>query len=778
MQTATISTAIDIDGMTCASCVAHVSRAARSLGGVRDISVNLARGNASVEFNPSAVSIDRIVDQITQAGYPSHTHQAGKSQASRTRDHAVHARAWLMRAIVGFALWLPVELSHWAIQWFWPNTHIAHMFLMWISLVTSTACMILVGGSFYKSAWNALVHRTSNMDTLIAMGASVAYFYSLVFFAGGFLKFWPAPDADQLYFMESSALLALISLGHWLEARARQSAGNAIGELLNLAPATAQRLTEAAAAKANGFSGELAFEEISVTALEKGDTVAVRPGDQVPVDGLVVQGSSGVDESMITGEPLPVLRTVGDKVIGGTLNTDGRLLVIVQAIGADSALAHIIQMVEKAQQSRPPVQKLADQIAGVFVPAVLMIAALTACGWAAWGVSHHWPAAMTWGQVARTTCSVLLIACPCALGLAVPAAIMVGTGLGARRGILIRDIDALQKAEKINTIVLDKTGTITLGKPAVTTVTAVDGDENRLLGLVAAAEQFSTHPIARAIVQHARDRGIVIGQPRQFKNQPGYGVTAEVGGRSIIVGNQAMMDQYNAPATRSILQSQAADDLRAPSVAGSVVFVAEKLSGETKMLGRIEVTDPVKSDSAAAIQRLHQMGLATIMLSGDNKASAAAVAKLVQISDVRADVRPAEKANAIRQLQRGGVDLNRSDAAVVHRVAMVGDGINDAPALAQADVGIALGSGSDVAKETGAIVLMGASLAGVASAILLSRATMKVIRQNLFFAFIYNVLAIPLAAMGLLHPVVAAAAMALSDVTVIGNSLRLRWTRL
>jgi Cu+-exporting ATPase len=783
--------AIDITGMNCASCVAHVSKAARSLPGVSTINVNLARGAATVEFDPDKVSIDQISRQISDAGYPSRAHAAGSSDHQRIDQQSASANAWLMRAIIGIGLWLPVELAHWTLELIYPHAHQPHHIFTWVTLLSSSICLVLVGSRFYRSAWTALLHRTSNMDTLIAMGATVAWGYSLILFLGGLFHAWPMPMEDQLYFMESSALLALISLGHWLEANARKSAGSAISELLNLAPSMARKIADTASKIEDSRASSLAItdpqssilerhgidsiDEVPVSQVERNDRILILPGDRIPVDGVVLDGASSVDESLITGEPLPVTRKAGDKIIGGTVNLDGRLIARATAIGADSALAQIVQLVEKAQDSRPPVQKLADQIAAVFVPAVLVIALITATGWFAWGAAHHWPTASIWAQMAKTTCSVLLIACPCALGLAVPAAIMVGTGLGARRGILIHDIDALQKAEKISVVVLDKTGTITQGKPVVT---AVHGAED-VLSLAAAAEQFSSHPIARAITDHARSLGVPIAQPAKFQNQPGYGVTAQIDGRSILVGNQAMIDREPSPPLAASRNNNRGDakssDSRInatfsakPQAAGTIVFIAERINDETKLLGQIEVNDSIKPDSVAAVARLQAMGLTTVLLTGDNRAAASTIAGKVNITDIRADVRPADKAAAIIQLQANGK----------HRVAMVGDGINDAPALAQADLGIALGSGSDVAKETGDIVLTGASLSGVAGAILLSRATMRVIRQNLFFAFFYNVLAIPLAAFGLLHPVVAAAAMALSDLTVVGNALRLRRTRL
>jgi Cu+-exporting ATPase len=630
----------------------------------------------------------------------------------------------------------------------------------WLALATATVSIVYVGWAFYRSAWGALLRRTSNMDTLIAMGASVAYVYSLVAFVGYLTGAWAT--LPELYFMEASGLLALISLGHWLEARARQSAGSAIHELLSLAPAVAMRI---------GDDGNAA--EVPVAQLRVGDRVLVRPGDRVPTDGVVTDGRSSLDESMLTGESLPVPRNVGDEVIGGTVNQDGRLTVRVTKLGTDSALGQIVRLVESAQSSKPPVQKLADKIAAVFVPTVLGIALATGIGWYVAGAVKHWDAAYTWGMAAKAVCSVLIIACPCALGLAIPAALMVGTGRGARRGILIRDIDALQNAEKVGVVVLDKTGTITEGKPVVAQVVALNGTaESEVLRLAAGAEQFSEHPLARAIVAHARQQGLELPEPDSFNNEPGLGVVADFDGTRTLVGNEALLAAHGAAAGA---------DGGAP--AGTVVHVARRRDGAVERVGRIVLTDRVKSDSAAAVAELHKLGLRTVLLTGDNRATAEAIAKQVGIKDVRADVKPADKAAVVRELQKlaRADDADAVEAVGVRGnvgVAMVGDGVNDAPALAAADLGVAIGSGSDVAKETGDVILVSGSLRGVASAIRLSRATMKKVRQNLFLAFVYNVLAIPLAAFGILSPIVAAGAMALSDVSVIGNALLLRRSRI
>jgi Cu+-exporting ATPase len=731
---AAVETTLEIEGMNCASCVAHVQKAAMAVPGVEDVRVNLASGKAAVKLDAARATPQAVAHAITESGYRATAEASGDHH-----DHHDHADPWARRAIAGIILWFPLELTHWIMRITMPHHEAAWM--LWAALITSTIAIVYIGRAFYASAWRALRRGTSNMDTLIAMGATVAYGYSLVALVGYWIGLWGPPR--DLYFMESTGLLALISLGHWLEARARDSAGHAIRELMTLSPPTALRLDDSQTPA-----------EVPVAQIQRGDRVLVRPGDRVPVDGVIIAGRSAVDESMITGEPLPVTRGEGDEVVGGTINTDGRLTIRVTRIGQETALAQIVRMVESAQSAKPPVQRLADRIAAVFVPSVLFVALLTAIGWYSFGTIRHWPAGETWALLANAVCSVLIIACPCALGLALPAAIMVGAGAGARRGILIRDIDALQMAERIGTVVLDKTGTVTEGRPIVNQITAVDGvTPQALLGLAASAEQFSGHPLAKAIVAKARAEGAAISDPQSFNSVPGLGVVAEIGGKKLVVGSRALLSEYQ---------------LTVPADSGTVVHVGEVADGTARHLGAIQLSDLAKPDSKEAIAELHRMNLRTLLLTGDTPGAAEAVAKEVGIDDVRAGVKPGEKAEIIRQLQ--GAANGGSRAAV----AMVGDGINDAPALAAADLGIAIGSGSDVAKETGGIVLVGGNLRGVAAAIRLSRDTMRIIRQNFFLAFAYNVLAIPLAAFGLLNPLIAAAAMALSDVTVIGNALRLR----
>jgi len=728
-----------VSGMHCASCVASIENTARA-GGAAQCQVNLATGRASVQFDPERTSLDAIARAITASGYPTSRSGANDVAASRSRD----ARRWLLRAVVGWILWLPLELTHWLTRLLGHHHGPAdpHDWMTWAALLTSTVALIFVGGAFYRSAAAALRRRTSNMDTLIALGATVAWGYSLTATLGYWLGIWGPPAA--IYFLEATGLLALVSLGHWLEARARDLAGYSIRSLMTLAPPTALRLDDSEVPR-----------EVPAMQVAVGDRVLVLPGQRIPVDGIVVAGQSAVNESMITGEPLPVLRRPNDAVIGGTISTDGRLTIRATRVGGDTALAQIVSLVESAQSSKPPVQRLADRIAAIFVPTVLCIALSTAVGWYAWGAAHGWNAPRTWAHMANAACSVLIIACPCALGLAVPAALMVGIGMGARRGILIRDIDALQSAQRIDTVVLDKTGTLTMGSPAVESIIPADGvSQDQLLELAASAEQFSAHPLASAIVAKARADGKILTEPRSFTSHSGLGVVADIDGRELLIGSDELLRQFGF----------SGDGESAPT--GTLVHVAQKSHGKVIRLGVIRFSDPLKPQSGEAIQRLHQMKLRTVLLSGDTPDAAARVADALGIVESRGGVKPDQKAQFIRDLRERGA------------VAMVGDGINDAPALAVADLGIAIGSGADVAKETGGIVLVGPNLLGVATAIALSRATMRIIHQNLVLAFVYNVLAIPLAALGLLNPLIAAAAMAASDLTVIGNALRLRLIRL
>ena len=745
----TTSGTLSVRGMDCASCVAHVERAARQVSGVREVTVNLARGRASVAFDANTTDLDRIASAVSDAGYPTSPERPGATAAEQSRaeaHHAAeHATAWRTRALLGILFWLPAELTHW-IAWLSGKHLHGVTWMTWLAFLAGTLSVAFVGGGFYRSAWKALRRRTTSMDTLVAMGASVAYGYSLVALVGTLLGRWSLPE--HLYFTEAAALLALISVGHYMEHRARDRAGNAIRALLELAPDVAlrlppikKRLTSLGVIQPGSAP---AFDEVPMADLHVGDRVLIKPGARVPADGTVESGTSSVDESMLTGEPLPVTRGPGDPLVGGTVNgNEAALIACVTRVGSETALAQIVCMVESAQSAKPPVQRLADRISAIFVPIVLALAALVGLGWYVYGTSQGWSTSDTWAAIANAVCSVLIIACPCALGIALPAALMVGTGWGARHGILVRDMDALQRGERATIVVLDKTGTITQGKPQVTRVLAEAADD--VLRLAAIAELHSEHPIAQAIVAHARGAGIAIGAPDAFRNEPGVGVHATVDGTKLFVGR----DTNTAPGGVSVGVYRVADD------------------GRRSRIGVIELTDTLRPDSAAAIAAIRANGARVVMLTGDRAANAQAVADAIGgVDEIIADVRPDGKAAAIEQLRRG----RPAGAAIV----MIGDGVNDAPALAAADLGIAIGSGSDVAKQTAGIVLVRPSLSVAVEALRLSQITMRVIRQNLFWAFAYNVLAIPAAAVGMLNPTIAAAAMALSDVTVVGNALRIR----
>jgi Cu+-exporting ATPase len=588
------------------------------------------------------------------------------------------------------------------------------------------------------------------MFTLIAIGTGAAYLYSLVavlapgVFPSGFRG---EGGAVGLYFEAAAAIIVLVLLGQVLELRAREQTSGAIKALLDLAPKTARRLTD-------GGDEEIPLEHVQV-----GDRLRVRPGEAVPVDGVVVEGHGAVDESMVTGEAMPVEKGADALVIGGTINGPGSFIMRADKVGRDTMLARIVQMVADAQRSRAPIQRLADSVAGIFVPAVIAVAVLAFIAWAIWGP----PPALAYGLLAAV--SVLIIACPCALGLATPMSIMVGTGRGAQVGVLIKNAEALERFEKVDTLVVDKTGTLTEGRPKLTAVNALDGDENSLLALAASLERASEHPLAEAIVAGAHDRGLAIEEPADFRSLTGKGVSGRVGGHAVALGNAAMMADAGAA---SVSLESAADALRGDGA--TVMFVAV----DGALAGFVAVADPIKETTPAALAALRAEGLRVVMLTGDNPVTAAAVARELGIDDVEAEVPPERKNEIVRRLRAEG-----------RVVAMAGDGVNDAPALAQADVGIAMGSGTDVAIESAGVTLVKGDLRGIVRARRLSRATMRNIRQNLFFAFVYNALGVPIAA-GLLYPftglllspMIAAAAMSASSVSVIANALRLRGTRI
>ena len=623
---------------------------------------------------------------------------------------------------------------------------------VWIQFALATPVVLWAGWPFFVRGWASVVNRSLNMFSLIALGTGAAYLYSLVAtFAPGLFPagFHDADGSVAVYFEAAAVITVLVLLGQVLELRAREQTGGAIRALLNLAPKTARRLTA---------SGD--DEEIPVDQVQSGDRLRVRPGDGVPVDGEVLEGSSAVDESMVTGESMPAAKQPGDKVIGGTVNGTGALVMRADRIGAETMLARIVAMVAEAQRSRAPIQRMADTVSGYFVPAVVAVAVIAFVVWALVGPAP----AMSYGLIAAV--SVLMIACPCALGLATPMSIMVGVGKGAAAGVLIKSAEALEQMEKVNTLVVDKTGTLTEGRPRVTTIVPAAGiEEAELLALAASLERASEHPLAAAIVAAAREKGLTVQEPTGFASVTGKGVTGKVGGRDVALGNAPLMADLGVQLGDLAPQ---ADALRAGGA--TALFLA--VDGEPG--GIIAVADPIKATTAAALARLRAEGIHIVMLTGDNATTARAVAKQLGIDDVEAEVLPEDKHRIVRRL--------RSEGRIV---AMAGDGVNDAPALAEANVGIAMGTGTEVAMQSAGVTLVKGDLAGIARARALSQATMRNIRQNLAFAFVYNVAGVPLAAgvlypsFGLLlSPIVAALAMSLSSVSVIGNALRLRMLRL
>jgi Cu+-exporting ATPase len=658
------------------------------------------------------------------------------------------------RFLVGLALALPVFILEMGghIPALGLHRIIAPHVSAWVQFVLATPVVLWAGLPFFQRAWASVVNRSLNMFSLIALGTGAAYLYSLValFLPGIFpAGFRGMEGTVAVYFEAAAVITVLVLLGQVLELRARAQTGGAIRALLNLAPKTARRIQP---------GGE--DEEVPLDQVQPGDRLRVRPGDGVPVDGEVLEGSSAVDEAMVTGESMPAPKQAGDKLIGGTVNGTGALVMRADKVGADTMLARIVAMVADAQRSRAPIQRMADKVSGYFVPAVIGVAVLAFIGWALWGPAP----ALAYGLIAAV--SVLIIACPCALGLATPMSIMVSVGKGATGGVLIKSAEALEHMEKVDTLVVDKTGTLTEGKPRVVAVVPATGlSEAELLPLAASLERSSEHPLAAAIVAAARDRSLPLTDPADFASVTGKGVTGTVGGRAVALGNAKLMDELGINLGDL---ATTADGLRRDGA--TALFVAV----DAKAGGVIAVADPIKPTAAAALDSLRRDGIRIVMLTGDNRTTADAVARKLGITDVEADVLPQDKNRIVKRLRGEG-----------RVVAMAGDGVNDAPALAEADVGIAMGTGTEVAIQSAGVTLVKGDLAGIVRARALSRATMRNIRQNLVLAFVYNIVGIPVAAgvlypsLGiLLSPVVAALAMALSSVSVIGNALRLRAARL
>lgn len=747
---------LDITGMSCSACSSRIEKVVNRMQGVEQMSVNLLKNNAHVTFDESVVDEKEIIASIEKLGFGARVHAANVAAPVPQQDTAAQEMEEMRQRLIGSLIFAGlVFYQHMGRMWGWPlpgfilgqENELINALLQMLWCIP----VLFIDRKYFIHGVRNLLSGAPNMDSLIAVGSGASFIYGLysVFgmaYAFGHNRLDLLPGfADALYFEASAVILALVTLGKFMEARAKSHTSDAIKALMNLTPKTA--LVER-----HGLQGEIPVEEV-VT----GDVLIVKSGASVPVDGKIIEGSGALDESALTGESLPVDKTIGDKVIGGTVNRSGYFKMEATAIGADTALAKIIALVDEATSSKAPIAKLADKVSGYFVPAVIGIAVLAAVVWLVLGASWHF--ALT------IAISVLVISCPCALGLATPTAIMVGTGRGAKSGILIKSATALETAHKVDTVILDKTGTITAGKPVVTDILPLQGSEAELLAFAAGLEKLSEHPLGEAIVAAAEAKQLVVPEAGNYKQIPGQGVTAELAGAECAAGNLKLMEALNVDVSSLMDQY----DKLAAQGKTPLYFVRAG-----KLLGCIAVADTVKATSKEAIGKLQAMGLHVLMVTGDNRATAEAIRTQVGVDEAVAQVLPQDKEAVVRKLQQEG-----------HIVAMVGDGINDAPALARADVGIAIGAGTDIAIEAADMVLIKSDLLDVAKAIRLSRSVMTNIKENLFWAFIYNAVGIPFAAgvfytaFGwLLNPLIAAAAMSCSSVSVVTNALRLRFIKL
>jgi Cu+-exporting ATPase len=729
---------LSISGMSCAGCVASIEDALGRVAGVAAARVNFAEHSATIEGD---VDAGTLIEQVVAAGYQAAELTGVEDDAEKQAAEQAHYRQLIKKAGMAGSVGLVLFVS--GMAGFSPAIDAEGGQLFWLLAGLATlGVLAYAGGHFFTGAWHSARNHRANMDTLIALGTGTAWVYSLAIIG------WPAlvPDmARHAYFEAAAIIIALINLGAALELRARGKTSEAIKRLIGLQPKTARVIRD-------GVEQDVAIKDVGLD-----ETLRVRPGERIAVDGVIIQGHSSIDESMLTGEPMPVQKNIGDQVVAGSMNRQGSFLYQAKRIGKDTALARIIDMVRMAQSSKPAIGRLADRVSSVFVPIILIVAVVTFLAWYNFGPLDQ---AVTLAIV--TTMTVLIIACPCALGLATPISIMVGIGKAAEFGVLIRNGDALQQAGRLDTMVLDKTGTVTEGRPSVTEVIGcADWSEDRVLQWAASLELGSEHPLAEAIVRAASDRRLVLYDTVNFRAIAGQGVESIIEGRSVLLGNARLMrdKQIDISPVQAAVEALTAE-------ARTPVYVA--VAGQ--LVGILGIADTIRQDSAAAIQRMHNMGLEVILLTGDNRATAEAVARHLGIDTVIAEVLPEDKADEVARLQRAGA-----------RVGMVGDGINDAPALARAHVGFAIGTGTDVAIESADITLMRGSLHGVVDSMAISRATVRNIKQNLFGAFVYNTLGVPVAAgilfpfTGLLlNPMIAGSAMAMSSLTVVSNANRLR----
>jgi Cu+-exporting ATPase len=720
-------TTLAIEGMTCAACATRIEKGFKKVDGVVNAHVNLASEKASIEYIPGKTNVDQLITAVKKAGYNAKLAvdaNADTEKEAREKEYKVQRNKFLLGALL--SIWfLPQMISDLQMQYGFDVGFQYHI-NPWIQFLLATPVQFYVGGHFYRDAYNALRGGSANMATLVALGTSAAYFYSLVVTITG--------ANTGLYYEAAAIIITLIILGKLLEIRAKGQTSDAIKKLMGLQAKTARVIRD-------GEERDIPIEDVVVD-----DVIFVRAGEKIPVDGEIIEGSSTIDESMLTGESLPVSKNKGNSVIGATVNKHGSFKFRATKVGKDTALAQIIKLVEEAQGSKAPIQKLADKISGVFVPIVIGIALATF-------IITYFIVGFTPALVSAV--AVLVIACPCALGLATPTAVMVGTGKGAESGVLIKGAEHLESAHRVTTVVLDKTGTITKGEPEVTNIiTSSNFQEDELLRLAGSAERGSEHPLGEAIVNGAKGKGLTLSDATDFNAIPGHGIEVTVDGKKIHIGNKKLMQKQNI-AFESLIKQM--EELEGQGKTAMLMSIDGELAGV------IAVADTVKETSASAISKLKEMGIEVAMITGDNRRTAEAIAKQVGVDRVLAEVLPEDKSAEVEKLKQEG-----------KIVAMVGDGINDAPALAAAHIGIAIGTGTDVAIEAADVTLMRGDLMGIVDTIGLSKATMRKIRQNLFWAFAYNTILIPVAAIGLLNPVLAGAAMAFSSVSVVTNTLFLR----
>lgn len=743
----TTKISLPVEGMTCASCVARVEKAVSKVDGIKNVSVNLATEKVSFEMENGHTDLTDIVNTVEEAGYKLDITSINKSiddkSTSKNADYkSTYEDQTRKDFIIALVLTIPIVILNMGMMWesFTQVISLSYDHLNKILLLLTTPIIFIPGKRFFSAFWKNLRHLTADMNSLVAIGTGSAYIFSLIVTLFPEWLFIHHQADVHVYYDTTAVIITLILLGKWLETRAKSKTGNAVKNLLELRP-------ESATVIVDGIETQKKIDD-----LLPGDIVIIKPGSKIPADGNITKGNSTIDESMITGESIPVEKTIGSSVIGGTINKTGSFELKVTQTGDNSFLGKIIELVEEAQGSKAPIQKLADKVASVFVPVIIVIAVVTFIAWNISGVDNYFNLALL------NFIAVLIIACPCALGLATPTALIVGMGKGAQKGILFKDGENLELFHKVSTIIFDKTGTITKGTPAVKELLTFGISEEELLAHIIPAEKKSEHPLAEAIVSYSLDKIFSVKALNSFDSLTGFGVKAQVDGKSILIGNEKLMNENGVSLSNT---KHKYDELTEKAL--TVVFAAV----ENEIKGLITLEDPVKENALQAITELKNLGIKPVLLTGDNYKTASAIAAKVGINEFRSEVLPADKARIVSEYQDNK-----------NIVAMVGDGINDAPALAQADVGVAIGTGTDVAIETAGVVLISGDIAGVVKSIKLSKAVIRTVKQNLFWAFIYNTIGVPLAAFGLLSPMFAALAMSLSSVSVVSNSLRLKRARI